>query len=62
MMDMRASQQADKVANSNDKALKVNSDGSGPVSTEWMIPKAMWIAENEPEVWEKARTTASTST
>jgi ribulose kinase len=55
-MDMRASQQADKVASCGDKALKVNSDGSGPVSAEWMIPKALWIAENDPEVWKKAHT------
>ena len=34
--------------------LRVNSDGEGPVSAEWLLPKSMWIKEHEPEVWERA--------
>mmetsp|Transcript_27076 Transcript_27076/g.80035 ORF Transcript_27076/g.80035 Transcript_27076/m.80035 type:complete len:715 (-) Transcript_27076:54-2198(-) len=37
-----------------DKALLVNGGGKGPLSAEWMTPKALWIKQNEPEVWEKA--------
>ena len=35
-------------------ALRVNGDGHGPVSAEWMIPKALWLVENEPEIFERA--------
>lgn len=34
--------------------LRVNSDGRGPISAEWLLPKCLWIKENEPEIWEKA--------
>ena len=34
--------------------LRVNSDGEGPISAEWLLPKSMWIKEHEPEVWERA--------
>lgn len=34
--------------------LRVNSNGEGPISAEWLLPKAMWIKEMEPEIWEKA--------
>ena len=37
-----------------DPALEVNCHGEGPLSAEWMIPKALWIKENEPEVWAQA--------
>ena len=37
-----------------DPALDVNCHGEGPLSAEWMIPKALWIKENEPEVWAQA--------
>ncbi len=52
-MDVRASDQADRVAETGDGALKYN--GYGPVSAEWGLPKALWIKEKEPEVYEKAR-------
>ena len=38
------------------KPLQVNGAGNGPVSAEWMIPKALWIKRNEPEVFERAHT------
>ncbi|KAL7525217.1 hypothetical protein ACHAXR_000906, partial [Thalassiosira sp. AJA248-18] len=34
--------------------LRVNSHGMGPISAEWLLPKAMWIKQNEPQVWEDA--------
>lgn len=55
-MDVRASAEADAVLATGDDALISNGGGRGPVSAEWMIPKAVWIARNEPEIFEKAHT------
>jgi ribulose kinase len=55
-MDVRASAEADAVLATGDQALQANGGGRGPVSAEWMIPKALWIARNEPEIFEKADT------
>ena len=55
-MDVRASDEAEAVLATGDDALLANGGGRGPVSAEWMIPKALWIARNEPEVFEKAET------
>lgn len=55
-MDVRASREADAVLATGDDALLANGGGYGPVSAEWMIPKALWIARNEPEIFEKAET------
>lgn len=55
-MDVRASGEADAVLATGDQALLANGGGRGPVSAEWMIPKALWIARNEPEIFEKAAT------
>jgi len=55
-MDVRAAEETDLVLETGDKRLKLNSDGNGPVSAEWMIPKALWIFRNEPEVYENAHT------
>ncbi|WLR93239.1 FGGY-family carbohydrate kinase [Shinella zoogloeoides] len=55
-MDVRASAEAEAVLATGDGALISNGGGRGPVSAEWMIPKALWIARNEPEVFEKAHT------
>lgn len=55
-MDVRASAEADAVLATGDGALISNGGGRGPVSAEWMIPKALWIARNEPEVFENAFT------
>ena len=35
--------------------LRVSSDGKGPLSAEWMIPKSLWIKQNEPLIWNKAK-------
>jgi ribulose kinase len=55
-MDVRASDEAEAVLATGDDRLKLNGNGSGPVSAEWMIPKALWIKRNEPEVYDKAHT------
>jgi FGGY-family pentulose kinase len=51
-MDVRAADQADRIANTAHPALKYN--GYGAVSAEWGLPKAMWIKENEPDTWNSA--------
>ena len=53
-MDMRSASEAARVAATGDPALRVNSGGAGPVSAEWMIPKALWLKDNEPEVFAAA--------
>lgn len=55
-MDVRAQEQAQRVAATGDAALRVNSDGRGPVSAEWMIPKALWLKEHEPQAFDAAHT------
>lgn len=55
-MDVRASDEAAAVLETGDERLKFNGNGSGPVSAEWMIPKALWIKRNEPEIYDKAVT------
>src|SRR5215468_7381522 len=55
-MDVRSTEQAARVTASGNPSLKVNSDGRGPVSAEWMIPKALWLKEREPESFERAAT------
>lgn len=51
-MDSRASSQSDATAALQHDAL-VFSGGSD--SSEWLVPKAMWIAENEPKIYDEAR-------
>jgi FGGY-family pentulose kinase len=48
-MDVRASEQANRIAKTEDDALKYN--GHGPVSAEWGLPRVLWIKENEPDVY-----------
>ncbi|MCS7259196.1 MAG: FGGY family carbohydrate kinase [Anaerolineae bacterium] len=52
-MDVRAADQARRIAASGYAALKYN--GYGNVSAEWMPCKALWVKENQPEVWAQAR-------
>ena len=51
---MRSAAQAARVAACSDPALQVNGGGKGPVSAEWMIPKALWLKDNEPELFAHA--------
>ena len=57
-MDARSASQTDEIMQKcrHDPALMVNCGGHGPISAEWMTPKALWIRQNEPDVWEKAKT------
>lgn len=55
-MDVRAHAEADAVLATGDEALRVNGGGRGPVSAEWMIPKALWLQRHEPEVFDAAHT------
>ncbi len=51
-MDVRASEQAKRIYESGHDALKYN--GYGMVSAECLPAKALWIKENEPELWNSA--------
>ncbi|WMS43962.1 FGGY-family carbohydrate kinase [Acuticoccus sp. MNP-M23] len=53
-MDVRANAEADEVLATGDPALALNGDGTGPVSAEWMIPKALWLKKNEPDTFARA--------
>jgi ribulose kinase len=55
-MDVRASDEADAVLATGDARLALNGAGRGPVSAEWMIPKALWIKRHEPEIYDRATT------
>lgn len=54
-MDTRAAKQCDEILSKakGDPALRVNNNGAGPLSAEWMIPKALWIKQHEPSLWSK---------
>lgn len=51
-MDVRAASQARRVAKTGDAALKYN--GYAKVSAEWMPCKALWLKENEPDIYNAA--------
>jgi len=53
-MDVRAADEAADVGATGDAALRLNSAGKGPVSAEWMIPKALWIKRHQPAIYERA--------
>jgi ribulose kinase len=53
-MDVRAGQEAQDVLATHDRAVQLNAAGSGPVSAEWMIPKALWLKRNEPDTYAQA--------
>lgn len=55
-MDVRAHAEAEAVLATGDRALAVNGAGQGPVSAEWMIPKALWLKRNEPDIYAAAST------
>jgi FGGY-family pentulose kinase len=52
-MDVRASEQAERVGATGHAALKYS--GHGAVSAEFGLPKAMWIRDSEPDVYERTR-------
>ena len=47
-MDSRSSAEAERTAQSDHPALAFS---GGSDSSEWLIPKAMWVARNEPQVY-----------
>jgi FGGY-family pentulose kinase len=51
-MDVRAADQAKRIQETGDPALKYN--GFGAVSAEWGLPKTLWLKENEPKTWNSA--------
>jgi FGGY-family pentulose kinase len=51
-MDIRAAKQAKAITATKNKALKYN--GFGNVSAESMPSKALWLKENEPEIYNQA--------
>lgn len=53
-MDVRGHRQAADVLATGDPALRINGGGAGPVSPEWMLPKALWIKQHQPDVWARA--------
>ena len=55
-MDVRAADEARDLSATGDPALAVNAGGTGPVSAEWMVPKALWLRRNEPKNYEAAAT------
>lgn len=56
-MDSRSAGQTQEILTKGvgDDALKVNCNGAGPLSAEWMLPKALWIKQSEPHIWRKAK-------
>jgi ribulokinase len=55
-MDVRAAEEARRLVETKDPALAVNAGGAGPVSAEWMLPKALWLLRHEPENFALATT------
>ena len=53
-MDVRSGDMAAEVAASGDPALEVNSAGAGPVSAEWMVPKALWLHRHQRPLFDRA--------
>lgn len=55
-MDQRSAAQTQEILDMarGDPSLEVNGNGDGPISAEWMTPKALWLKQNEPEVWKSA--------
>jgi ribulose kinase/pentose-5-phosphate-3-epimerase len=57
-MDQRSALQTQQIIQQcyGDPAITINGNGDGPISAEWMTPKAMWIQQNEPQIWDQACT------
>jgi ribulose kinase len=53
-MDVRASEEARDLLKTGDEAIQLNAAGHGPVSAEWMIPKALWLKRHEPAIFSRA--------
>ncbi len=53
-MDVRSAAESERVAATGDPFLRVNGNGSGPVSAEWMIPKSLWLKTHQPDLFGRA--------
>lgn len=55
-MDQRSAAESDEILRlgDGDDALNVNAQGKGPISAEWMLPKALWLKKHEPETYDSA--------
>ncbi len=53
-MDVRAHAEAADLVATGDPALCLNGNGAGPVSPEWMLPKALWLRRHEPAIFARA--------
>ena len=51
-MDVRAADQARRIAETGDVALKYS--GGDRTSAEWLLSKVLWLVENEPHVYAEA--------
>lgn len=51
-MDVRASAQAKRIAATGDPALKYS--GYTKTSAEWLLSKVLWLAEHEPDTYQRA--------
>ncbi len=49
-MDVRAADQANRIHRTEHPALCYSMSG---VNAEWMLPKTLWLKENEPEIYER---------
>jgi ribulose kinase len=50
-MDCRAAEEAERTARSRHPVMSFSGGGD---AAEWLVPKAMWLARHEPEVYAKA--------
>jgi len=50
-MDQRAFREVEEISHTGDPVLRFV---SGRVSPEWMLPKALWLKRNEPEIYVRA--------
>jgi ribulose kinase len=53
-MDVRAHKEAAEIVWTGDPSLRINGGGAGPLSPEWMLPKALWLRRHDPETWRRA--------
>jgi FGGY-family pentulose kinase len=50
-MDLRATRQAELLTETNDPVLRYC---GGEMPAEWPLPKALWLKQHQPALWEKA--------
>ena len=58
-MDQRAFREAAEISDTGDPVLRYV---SGRVSPEWMLPKALWLKRNEPEIYDEPRGSSNAPT